>query len=54
MPPHKRGVPSGRDKSTLEERSEVEKTVSGEDTDPEDPFNNLIGILYNMRADWEV
>ena len=52
-PPHKRGTASGHDKSAPEERPEVEKTVS-EETDPEDPFHNLINILCNVRADWEV
>ena len=31
----------------------MEKIVS-EESDPEDPFNNLIAILCNVRADWEV
>ncbi len=53
-PPFQRGMPSGQDKSAPEERPEVEKSVSEEDTDPSDPFSNLIGILCSVRADWEV
>ena len=53
-PPNKRGTPSGRDKMAPEERPEVEKTVSEEEPDSQDPFANLITILCNVRADWEI
>ena len=52
MPPHGRGTPPA-DKFALERGPEVAKTVS-EELDPEDPFNQLIGILCNVRVDWEI
>jgi len=54
-PPHKRGTPSGRDEPVPEGVPATVRSIpEEEETDPTDPFDNLITILSNVRADWEV
>jgi hypothetical protein len=53
-PPNQRGTPPAGDRPDPEVRPEVEGAGSAPESDPQDPFTQLIGTLCNIRADWEV